>query len=96
MLCHIFLVLISFLSPLRPWCFSGVCQDYTNNPEANKHPDSSNFEFLAELYGVTPGSAVNGTSQSVPGDEAKPEGKKPMTGDAFLRGRGLGAGDRFE
>jgi len=28
--------------------------DYTNNPGTNKHPDSSNFEFLYELYGELP------------------------------------------
>jgi hypothetical protein len=30
--------------------------DYTSNPEANLHPDDTNFEFLADLYGVLPGT----------------------------------------
>jgi hypothetical protein len=29
----------------------GNCMDYTENPVANKQPDTSNFEFLADLYG---------------------------------------------
>lgn len=32
----------------------GNCMDYTNNPGANMHPDTSNFEFLAEMYGELP------------------------------------------
>lgn len=28
--------------------------DYTNNPEVNKSPDESNYEFLLELYGPVP------------------------------------------
>jgi hypothetical protein len=29
----------------------GNCTDYTKNTAANKQPDTSNFEFLADLYG---------------------------------------------
>ena len=32
----------------------GNCMDYTNNPEANKSPDESNYKFLFELYGPAP------------------------------------------
>ncbi len=30
----------------------GNCMDYTEHPENNMHPDDSNYEALAELYGV--------------------------------------------
>jgi len=29
----------------------GNCMDYTNNLDANKHPDTMNFEELLEIYG---------------------------------------------
>ena len=31
----------------------GNCMDYTNNFDANKHPDETNYEFLLDLYGAT-------------------------------------------
>jgi hypothetical protein len=31
----------------------GNCMDYTNNFDANKHPDEMNYEFLLDLYGAT-------------------------------------------
>ena len=38
----------------------GNCMDYTQNPGANKLPDESNFQYLAELYG-----GMNVTSNTV-------------------------------
>mmetsp|Transcript_15024 Transcript_15024/g.32740 ORF Transcript_15024/g.32740 Transcript_15024/m.32740 type:complete len:694 (-) Transcript_15024:169-2250(-) len=35
----------------------GDCMDYTNNPEVNKQPALSNFEFLYQLYGLVPDAA---------------------------------------
>ncbi|CAB9509618.1 expressed unknown protein [Seminavis robusta] len=35
----------------------GNCMDYTSNPAANVSPDHSNFVFLKDLYGTTPGTA---------------------------------------
>ena len=29
----------------------GNCMDYTNNLDANKHPDTMNYETLLEIYG---------------------------------------------
>lgn len=31
--------------------------DYTNNPQDNKTPDITNYQFLYELYGLVPGAA---------------------------------------
>jgi hypothetical protein len=33
----------------------GNCMDYTKRPQDNKTPDTSNFEFLAKLYGTKDG-----------------------------------------
>lgn len=33
----------------------GNCMDYTNNYDANKHPDDTNYEYLVDLYGATRG-----------------------------------------
>lgn len=46
----------------------GNCMDYTNNPAANRSPDSSNYEFLAELYGIIPGSDAVSSQETVPGN----------------------------
>jgi hypothetical protein len=32
----------------------GNCMDYTSNPENNKSPDTTNYEFLEDLYGTLP------------------------------------------
>jgi hypothetical protein len=48
----------------------GNCMDYTNNPSVNMQPDTSNYKFLATLYGTVPGSATlapNSTSTSTSG-----------------------------
>ena len=34
----------------------GNCMDYTERPENNMHPDTSNFETLEELYGNVNGN----------------------------------------
>jgi hypothetical protein len=41
----------------------GNCMDYTDNPVANKQPDTSNFEFLADLYG---GRNVTALAEGIP------------------------------
>jgi hypothetical protein len=33
----------------------GNCMDYTDNFDFNKHPDDTNYEYLADLYGRTGG-----------------------------------------
>jgi hypothetical protein len=33
----------------------GNCMDYTNNYDANKHPDETNYEYMSDLYGSTGG-----------------------------------------
>ena len=43
----------------------GNCMDYTNRPQNNMHPDTMNFDFLFELYGTVPGSAVESQSSVV-------------------------------
>ena len=35
----------------------GNCMDYTNNLDANKHPDQSNYETLLKIYGPISGGA---------------------------------------
>ena len=40
----------------------GNCMDYTNQPENNMSPDVTNFEALADMYGVVQGSAASSTS----------------------------------
>jgi hypothetical protein len=50
----------------------GNCMDYTNRPQDNKTPDTSNFEFLAELYGtkdgyVSPGEDTDTDTTTPPG-----------------------------
>jgi len=36
----------------------GNCMDYTNRPKNNKQPAKMNYDFLAQLYGVVPGSPM--------------------------------------
>ncbi|KAL7535150.1 hypothetical protein ACHAWF_005072 [Thalassiosira exigua] len=62
----------------------GNCMDYTERPENNMHPDTPNFQSLAELYGL-----VDGTSLKV---------QKLQTSDGGERGRSLGdaGGDEDE
>lgn len=33
----------------------GNCMDYTNNYDASKHPDETNYEYMADLYGSAGG-----------------------------------------
>jgi hypothetical protein len=39
--------------------------DYTNNPQVNKQPDDSNFQFLADLYGNVTGTQSVASSEVV-------------------------------
>ena len=39
--------------------------DYTNNPTANKQPGTYNYQFLAQLYGLVPGSATLAPSSTL-------------------------------
>jgi hypothetical protein len=43
----------------------GNCMDYTNNPQVNKQPDDSNFQFLADLYGNVTGTQSVASSEVV-------------------------------
>ena len=50
----------------------GNCMDYSHNPTANMHPDYTNYEFLADLYGELPGSSSSTyTSSSNNNDNVK-------------------------
>ena len=39
----------------------GNCLDYTNNYEGNETPDTSNYNYLTDLYGTVDGSIPPGT-----------------------------------
>lgn len=39
----------------------GNCLDYTNNYEGNESPDTSNYNYLTDLYGTVDGSIPPGT-----------------------------------
>lgn len=51
----------------------GNCLDYTNHPETNMHPDSSNYQLLAELYGEVAGANESSATTS---QEALPESRR--------------------
>lgn len=42
----------------------GECMDYTVRPEVNMHPGKTNFDALAEMYGVVGGSRILGENPS--------------------------------
>jgi hypothetical protein len=44
----------------------GNCMDYTNRPGVNKQPDTSNYEFLADLYGTVDGSNWTSSIETIP------------------------------
>jgi hypothetical protein len=47
----------------------GNCMDYTHNEDENKRPDSTNYEFLYQLYGLVPGSQPYNPPTSAPTNE---------------------------
>jgi len=49
----------------------GNCMDYTDNLNANKHPDQSNYDTLFELYGSLTGGERRGMQQ-LQSDDTRP------------------------
>lgn len=49
--------------------------DYTNNPGVNKQPDSTNFNFLSQLYGSVPTQATSAAVNTGPGNRLLLPGK---------------------
>ena len=60
--------------------------DYTKNPQNNKQPDASNFEFLGELYG---GKNTTAVAEGVP-----PKNRKLLVSKLRLDPKDNIVGDR--
>ena len=69
--------------------------DYTNREENNRQPDSSNFQFLFELYGLIPG-AQPFAAPTVSPTTAAPSTSSPSSSSVSNGGGGDGGdkGDR--
>lgn len=63
----------------------GNCMDYTNRPQNNMSPDTSNFEMLQELYGSVMGGNLRVSRSAVPDDRRVLNEEEQATENEFQK-----------